>query len=77
MGDNYWLNPESAGFIVCKKVLTDKANSLFPGKLNLPQFNTMEEAFEKLTPMSKNYDEYLKTDYNQMVEIEKCLAKFM
>jgi hypothetical protein len=77
MGDNYWLNPESAGFIVCKKVLTDKVNALFPGKMNLPQFNTMEEAFEKLTPMSKNYDEYLKTDYNQMAEIEKCLAKFM
>jgi hypothetical protein len=76
MGD-YWLNPESAGFHVCKKVLSDKVNALFPGKYNLPQVNTTEEAIEKLTSMSTAYDEYLKSNYNQMTEIDKCLAKFV
>ena len=76
MGDDYWLNPESTSFHLCKKVLIDKANTLFPGKCHLPPMNTTEEALEKLTPMSLIYDEYL-TNYNQSEEIEKCLAKFI
>jgi hypothetical protein len=72
MGDDYWLNPESAGFDICKKVLVDKSNALFQGKCKMPPF-TKDNAMEVIGPMAKLYEDYLKTNYNQDEEIKACL----
>ena len=77
MGDDYWLNPESAGIDVCAKVMFDKSTALFPGKYKLPKFSTISEAHELLGPMASAYDEYLKTSYNIDTEIEKCVKAIM
>lgn len=73
MGDDYWLNPESAGVDICTKVMFDKSNALFPGKYKLPKFSTIEEANQLLGPMSNEYDMYLKNTYNIETEIQKCI----
>ena len=77
MGDDYWLNPESAGVDVCAKVMIDKSTTLFPGKYKLPKFSTIAEAHDVLDPMASAYDEYLKTTYNIDTEIEKCIKAIM
>ena len=77
MGDDYWLNPESAGVDVCAKVMFDKSNALFPGKYKLPKFSTIAQAHELLNPMSSAYDEYLKSSYNIDTEIDKCMKTIM
>ena len=77
IGDDYWLNPESAGIDVCAKVMSDKANALFPGKYKLPKFSTLEEADRFLKPMSDEYNKYLTTHYNLDTEIEKCIKTIM
>jgi len=77
MGDDYWLNPESAGVDVCTKVMMDKSNALFPGKYKLPKFSTIEQAREILIPMSSEYDKYLNTNYNMDTEIQKCIDTIM
>jgi hypothetical protein len=77
MGNDYWLNPDSAGVDVCAKVMSDKSNALFPGKYKLPKFSTIEQARELLKEMSDKYDEYLKETYNIDTEIQKCIDAIM
>ena len=76
MGE-YWLNPESAGFDICMKVLIDKANGLYPGKCQLPKYSNKAQAIEAIAPMVAEYDAYLEKTYNQSAEIDKCIAQFM
>ena len=77
MGNDYWLNPESAGVDVCAKVMSDKSNALFPGKYKLPKFSTIVQAHELLKEMSDKYDELLKETYNIDTEIQKCIDAIM
>jgi hypothetical protein len=64
MGD-YWINPQSTGFDICKKVFIEKSNALFPGKCKLT-LTTLEETKLYLTPMALHYEEYMKTQPDTM-----------
>lgn len=73
MGD-YWLNPESAGFDICLKVLIDKSNKLYSGKCRLPKYSNKEQAIEAIMPMVAEYDAYMTKTYDSAAEIAKCIA---